>query len=339
MKNNLLPFRRPAIVSFVALILSCAGCQGQNGNTLSQAEPVHIHRFDKALLRLIESGNDVTIQGELLCDYPEMIDIAGKAILNMQTPEMPGFFDRLVNYYSEPTLLGLYRDAVARYDSIADIEQQLGNAFAWLKACFPTLAVPQIYMHVSGLNQNVLAADNLLSLSIDKYMGASYPLYQNFFRDDQRQKMQHSRIAPDYLTGWLLSEYPFTGKEAVLLEQMVYEGKIRYLLFEALPGLAPHTGMGWTEKAHAWCVKNEASIWKTIVERKHLYTPDLITTRKYIEDTPATFLSDEAPGNIGVWIGLQIVRRYMEETGATPAMLIKETNAQTILAQSKYKPF
>jgi hypothetical protein len=337
MNNYLIPLIRFALVYLIALVLSCSGCKGQSRDTL--AEPVRIQRFDKALLRLLESDNDVTIQGELLCDYPEMMDLVGKGILNMQTPEMPGFFDRLMKYYSEPTLLGLYREAVARYDSISDIERQLGSAFAYLTTCFPSLSVPHIYMHVSGLSQNVLVADNLLSVSIDKYMGADYPLYQNFFRAFQREKMQRARVAPDYLAGWLLSEYPFTGKEAVLLERMVYEGKIKYLIFQALPDLPPHVGMGCTEKAYAWCKRNEATIWKTIVERKHLYTPDLITTQKYIEDTPATFLAEEAPGNVGVWIGLQIVCKYMEETGVSPADLMRETNAQKILTQSKYRPF
>jgi hypothetical protein len=327
---------RAKIVFTVALLISCAGCKGQGGDG---AEAVRIYRFDKALFRLIEAGNDVGIQGELLCDYPEMMNVVGKGVLNMQSPEAPGFFDRLTNYYSEPTLKGLYRDAIAAYDSIADIERQLGQAFAYLEASFPAIPVPQVYMHVSGLSQNVLTADDLLSISIDKYMGKDYPLYRNFFYDFQREKMQRSRIAPDYLTGWLLSEYPFAGKESVLLERMVYEGKIKYLVSRALPGVSPRELMGYTEKDYAWCRENEPEVWKTIVERKHLYTPDLITTDKYIGEAPATFLAGEAPGSIGVWIGWQIVRRYMEETGATPEMLMRNTDAQEILAKSKYKPF
>jgi hypothetical protein len=329
---------RSAVVVLLALLVLCSGCRG-GGNAFASAEPVRINRYDKALLRLIESDNDVAIQGELLCDYPEMMEIAGKGILDMQTPEMTQICDRLMDYYSEPTLLGLYRDAVAKFDSVAGIEQQLGSAFAYLQAYLPSHPVPRIYMHVSGLGRNVLVADDLLSISIDKYMGADYPLYRNFIDDFRREKMQPARVAPDYLAGWLLSEYPFTGKESVLLDRMVYEGKIRYLISQALPDLPPHILMGWTEEAYAWCRRNEAAIWKTIIERKHLYTPDLITTRRYIEDAPATFLADEAPGSLGVWIGLQMVRRYVKETGASPEQLMRETDAQNILTQSKYKPF
>ena len=327
------------IIGAMALLFCCSGCKGQAKDAFLSAEPVRIHRFDKALLRLIESGNDVAIQGELLCDYPEMMNVLGKGVLNMQTPETPGFFERLTNYYSESTLKGLYRDAVALYDSVPDVERQLGRAFAYLEAHFRGMSLPQVYMHVSGLNQNVLAAERLLSLSIDKYMGKDYPLYRRFFYDAQREKMQRARVAPDYLSGWLMSEYPFSGKENVLLERMIYEGKIKYLVSQALPDLPPQLLMGYTEEAYVWCRKNEAAVWKTMIERKHLYAADLITANRYIEDAPATFLAEEAPGNLGVWIGWQIVCKYMEQTGAAPEALMQETEAQKILTLSKYKPF
>lgn len=327
------------IIGALALLLCCSGCKGQEGDAFRSAEPLRIHRFDKALLRLIESDNDTAIQGELLCDYPEMMNVLGKGVLNMQTPETPGFFERLASYYSEPALKSLYRDAVALYDSVPDIEQLLGKGFAYLEAHFRRMPVPQVYMHVSGLNQNVLAAEGLLSLSIDKYMGKDYPLYLPFFYEAQREKMQRACIAPDYLSGWLMSEYPFTGREDVLLERMIYEGKIKYVVSQALPDVPPHVLMGYTEEEYAWCRKHEPDVWKSMIERKHLYAADLITTRRYLDDMPASFLADDAPGSAGIWIGWQIVCKYMEQTGASPEMLMQETGAQNILARSKYKPF
>jgi hypothetical protein len=319
--------------------LLCQACRGQGESTPLKAKPVRIHRFDQALFRLIESDNDTGIQGELLCDYPEMLEVVGKGVLNMPTPETSGFFDRLQRYYAEPTLRGLYRDALALYDSIAAIEQELGEAFAYLEAQFPAMPLPQVYMHVSGLNQNILVADKLLSVSIDKYMGKDYPLYRSFFYDFQREKMQTSRIVPDYLSGWLLSEYPFEGNESVLLERMIYEGKIKYLLSQALPGREPHEWTGFTEEAYEWCRTHEQSLWKTIVERKHLYTPDPATTNKYMDEAPATFLEAGAPGSPGVWIGWQIVCRYMKQSGSSPEKLMRHTKAQEILAISGYNPF
>lgn len=316
-----------------------AGCHGQNPHDTGylSAEPVPIRRFDQALFRLIDTP-DTTLQTALLAEYPGMLDVVGKGILNVQTPEAPGFFPKLVNFYSEPTLKALYKDALAQYDTVADIQQKLGVGFAYLQACFPGMQLPAVYMHVSGFNQNVLVGDSLLSISIDKYLGEEYPLYQDFFYDYQQRKMQRSHIVPDYLAGWLLSEYPFTGKENVLLDRMIYEGKVKYLVSEALPDLSPALLMGYTDAAYEWCKENERQVWKAIVERKHLYTPDQITTAKYFEDTPCSFLANEAPGNLGSWIGWQIVARYVKETGSSPEALMQNTDAQDILTRSKYRP-
>ena len=299
--------------------------------------PVRIERFDRALLEMIESGD--TVLGKKLLDaYPYELEIVGKGVLNMQSPAQPGFFERFIRYYSEPTLKRLYEEAVAKYADVSDIETQLGQAFTFLKANFPEMQIPAVYMHVSGFNQNVLVGDSLLSLSIDKYMGEDFPLYQAFFPNYQRIKMQRTRVAADYLTGWLMSEYPFEGNESVLLDRMLYEGKIKYIVSLALPELSPAQLMGYTEAEQAWCEAHEKTLWSTIIERKHLYTPDRLTTEKYLRDTPCTFLSDETPGNVGTWIGWRIISSYMQAVKPTLPDLMKQTNAQELLGMAKYRP-
>lgn len=323
----------------ISLAISLVSCNAQstNQNNITSAPPMHINRFDKELFQLIDS-NDSTLQRQLLKEYPQMIEIIGKGILNMKSPDMPGFFDKLVNFYSEPTLKSLYGSAIQKYDQVNEIEQSLGNAFGWLHSQFPGRQIPALYMHISGFNQNILVGDSLLSLSIDKYMGADYPLYQDFFYDYQCRKMQPSHIVPDYLAGWLMAEYPFEGKENVLLDRMIYEGKIKYLVQMALPEITPAELIGYTEESWGWCKENESVLWKGTIELKHLYTPDKLTTSKYFEEAPSHILVNNAPGNIGTWMGWQIVNQYMEETHATPEALMNNTNAQEILTASKYKP-
>lgn len=323
----------------IALSVALVSCNGQNTDTIryAEAEPIHIHRFDKDLFRLVETP-DTLLGQQIKQQYPRMLDIFGKGILNMQTPDDPSFFEKLTAFYAEPTLKGLYRDAILQYDVVTDIEKQLGTGFAYLRTHFPNMQIPAVYMHVSGFNQNVLVGDSLLSISIDKYLGNTYPLYQDFFYDYQKQKMQRPHIAQDYLTGWLMSEYPFAGKENVLLDRLIYEGKIKYLVSQALPSMEPAVLMGYTNTALNWCEENEAVIWKAIVERKHLYTPDPLTTAQYFEDIPSRFLADEAPGNLGTWVGWQIIDRYMKENTVSLQALMHNNNSQEILTASKYKP-
>jgi hypothetical protein len=267
-----------------------------------------------------------------------MLNVIGMGLFRRNDTQTPEFFERMINYYSEPTLNKLYRDALAQYASIEAIETALGAGFQYLQSQLPGIQIPAVYMHVSGLQQNLLVADSLLSISIDKYMGADYSLYQDFFYDYQRRRMDPVYLASDCLTALLLSEYPFKGNEKVLLERMIYEGKIKYILHRALPGMTPETTMKYTAEEYRWCEDNEKSLWHLIIERKHLYTPDIVTTSNYFLDKPSTFISDQAPGNIGSWIGCQIVTRYMDKTNASIKELITNTDYQEILTKSKYKP-
>ena len=186
-------------------------CDGKNTNIVSAfttASPVKINRFDQALFALIDQPDSAGFVA-LNEAFGPMTSLTGKAILNMQSVDQPGFYNKLIQYYSEPTLKQLYRDAITQYADLSQTEQQLGNAVAWLQASFPNLVIPEVYLHVSGLNQNVLVADNLISLSIDKYLGENYPLYTDFFYDAQRRKMTPDHIVPDYIAGLIMSEYPF----------------------------------------------------------------------------------------------------------------------------------
>ena len=327
------------ITSLFLFAISISSCNGQPSNIQKANEPltIHIQRFDKDLLNLIQT-KDTTLIKDLRLKYPDMLDIAGKGILNLQSPEIPGFFSKLVGFYSEPTLKKLYEDAVNQYLDITNIETQLGNGFAFLKANFPKMQIPAVYMHVSGFNQNILAGDSLLSISIDKYLGESYPLYQEFFYDFQRIKMQPALLIADYLAGWIMSEYPFEGNEKVLLDRIVYEGKIKYIVNLALPELSKALLMGYKDEQYEWCKSNELTLWNTIIERKHLYTPDMITTAKYLDDQPCTFLADQTPGNVGTWIGWQIITSYMNTNNIPLETLMQQNNAQEILTQAKYKP-
>ncbi len=327
-------------ILFCVLSICLFSCNGQNTHVpaaITSATPISVNRFDQLLFKLVET-NDTSLQTELTQRYPLMLEILGKGVLNKQSPTMPGFFDRLVNYYSEPTLKQLYADAMLAYTEVSTIEQALGNGFVWLKACFPSMQIPRIYMHVSGFNQNILVGDSLLSVSIDKYLGEDFPLYQEFFYDYQRRLMTPALLVPDCVAGWLMSEYPFTGKENVLLDRMIYAGKIKYLVHQAFPQLKPEILMGYTETAYAWCRENESQLWKAIIERKHLFTPDQMTTSKYFDPHPSLFLTDEAPGNLGSWIGWQIIDRYMRKTNISPEALMQNNNSQEILRDSKYKP-
>ena len=324
------------ILLAILILASISNCNSVNRRKTS-AEPIHINRFDKDLFQLITLDTP-ELQEQIATDYPEMLKVIGLSLFGMQNTQDPDFFDRLINRYSEPTLNQLYQDALKMFSTVETIEADLSIGFQFLKTCFPPMQIPAVYMHVSGLRSNVLVDDSLLSISIDKYMGTDYLLYQDYFDEYELSKMIPDCIVPDYLRAWLLSEYPFKGNDRVLLEQMIYEGKINYIIQKALPKVLPQILMGYSSIDYQWCKQNEKMLWNTMIERKHLFTPDAATTARYFSDIPSFFISDEAPGNLGIWIGWQIVAKYMNRTKSSVEDLMKNTDYQEILTQSRYKP-
>ena len=318
-----------------------SGCQGQSLGFREDTNIVALNRFDEALLQWIESDNPQLII-QLKEFYPQMLDLLGKSLFQSDTMEIAEYYDKLINYYSEPTLLALYKDAVRYYadDSTRTIHiaKKLSDGFKQIKKLFPSMQIPAVYMHVSGLQQNMIVADSLLSCSIDKYMGMDYPLYADCFYDYQRRSMVPERIAIDGLNVWLQSEYPYHGRDNVLLERMVYEGKIIYTLMQLGVDFSYENIMSLTKDEYRWLRDYESALWTTIIERQHLYTPDISTTLRYFQPSPSTFITDQAPGNLGCYIGYRIIECYMKRTKSTCAELMKNNDAQDILKKAKYKP-
>ncbi|MDR1456035.1 MAG: gliding motility protein GldB [Tannerella sp.] len=330
-------FLRTALFALLlAMSAAQTGCNLPDGRNTADV-PIRIRRFDRDVYRLLQADSPA-MQQQIAADYAPLLEVIGKSLFRMDGTQRPALFERLLNYYAEPTLNRLYRDALEQYENVETLENELGNGFRHLQSQFPAMQIPAVYLHVSGLQQNVIVADSLLSLSIDKYLGADYPLYRDFFHAGQLRRMERACIVPDCLTAWLLSEYPFSGDGRILLERMIYEGKIKYILHRACPQLAPEIWMGYTPAEYRWCRQNEKMLWRLMIERKHLYTPDAATTARYFSAVPSTFIADGAPGNLGVWIGWQIVTEYMNKTHVSPENLMNDGDCREILRKSKYKP-
>jgi hypothetical protein len=308
---------------------------------INSSDLMHINRLDSALFQWIVTDDPVKLT-EVQSKYPQMFEVLCKSLFKEDYVDTPTFLNYLINYYSEPTLISLYEDAISFYSDSSqvtvEIKKEFSSGFKRMKTFFPSMQIPAVYMHVSGLQQNVIVADSLLSISIDKYLGSDYSLYNNLLNTYQRKSMIPEHMAIDGLNAWLKTEYPYRGKDNVLLERMIYEGKIIYVLTQTGNDYNYKNLTSLSEDEYKWCLKYESTLWTAIIERKHLFTPDIATTLKYFQPFPSVFISEDAPGNLGNFIGYRIVERYMKKTKSTCEELMNNNDAQDILQKSKYKP-
>ena len=295
-----------------------------------------IIRFDTDLYRyLTENDSD-----SLLQNHTDFLDVLGEGILAIGKSDSTGFYSRLKDYFSEPALMGIYTDEQEKLTDLTEINKELSEGLSALFQQFPQITPPEVYMHVSGFDRNVVVTDNILSLSADKYLGSDYPVYQEFFYDYQRRLMSPDRIVPDYLLGFMMANLPFIGDEEVLLDRILYEGKLRYILSQLLPKRKEWEYTGYDKEQYEWCSRHQSLIWKTILENNHLFNADYLTTTQYLKDAPYTaFLPVESPGKAGVWVGFRIISVYMKQKPKTNwRELMDNTDYREILRLSKFKP-
>ncbi|MDR0834243.1 MAG: hypothetical protein LBN93_08700 [Candidatus Symbiothrix sp.] len=203
-------------------------------------------------------------------------------------------------------------DVQTTFADITGINSELEHGMRKLLAHFPSLKRPKIYM-VAGLEQNVVVTDSTLSLSADKYMGADYPLYKDCFYDYERIGMMRERIVPDYLLGFMTANFPFQGNDAMLLDRMLYAGKLRYILSQLIPNRPKWDYVGYIQYQYEWCEKHEAEIWQLIDQNQYLLKPDAYNTDEFFRSFRCTSpLSDSSPDRVGVWLGYRLVDAYMK---------------------------
>jgi len=313
--------------------LGCTNPKAFGGDSL----PIKINRFD---LNLYEYLEDKESDEKILQNDSLFLSVFGENIVFVGRPDSVGFFDRLRSFFSDSTLMDLYQSVLVIFDDATPYEKELSSGFGLLLKEFSQLKLPQIYMHVSGLNQNIVVTDAILSLSVDKYLGKDFPLYPDFFYDYQLQQMAPERIVPDYLLGFMYSEFPFKENQNTLLDRMLYEGKLRYILSKALPQRKMWEYFGYTEEQYNWCIQSESRIWTAILQQKQLYTTDYLIISQYINDAPYTApLTDSSPGRVGVWMGYRIIASYMKNHPQTTFQeLMERTDSQEFFKEARYKP-
>ena len=99
----------------------------------------------------------------------------------------------------------------------------------------PGLKHPSFYAQIGALDQSIVIGEHSVGISLDKYMGAEYPLYKKFYNAQQRKTMTRSYIVPDCLTFYLLSIYPMDDFDnRPQLDRDLHMGKIMWAVNKAM---------------------------------------------------------------------------------------------------------
>lgn len=332
------------IYLFFLTVLFIFSCKADHKPDVSKIKVnIQIQRFDQELFQ--GKGKNVQVTDlQLSKKYGFFYDDFVHRMVG--NPTLSGR-NVLTALYKDQAYTDLNREVDSVFPSLSELEKELSLSFKYIKHYYPTAKVPRFISHLSGFAYQITTGDDYMAIGLDMFLGRnskfygalvqSIPLYQS--RRFESQYMV-PRITEVYAREELFRE---RDEDQTLLSKMVYNGKILYFMDQILPENTPDTiKIGYTGAQMAWCKHYEGNIWGYFLESELLYQTDYQKIQTYLTDGPFTPQLGEnrssAP-KLGVWIGWQIVKRYMSANpSVTLQQLMKETDAQKILTQSKYKP-
>jgi gliding motility-associated lipoprotein GldB len=298
-----------------------------------------IKHLDADLLNL-KADEIATAIPSLKNSYGDFFDIFTYQMIAIGGTDQSNF-TQMLNSFITDTIVQQAKASVAQNIDTLRFRKELETAFKHYKYYFHEKEIPAIYTCISGFNQSIVVAQNLLGVSLDNYLGSQSQFYEKLgLPAYKRRNMRSEKLVPEMMQAWADTEWPRPDKENTLFSNMIQQGKVLYFLDAMFPEMNDTLKIGYTEKQMVFCRKNETKMWTYLAEHKMLFTTDRMSIKRFIDDAPYTAsFSEESPGRSGAWIGWQIVRAYMKSHPEVKLPdLMNNPNFQEILNQSGYQP-
>jgi gliding motility-associated lipoprotein GldB len=241
----------------------------------------------------------------------------------------------------DPLYRELYDEVQLKYKNFTEVESEIEDLFRHIKYYFPEKQLPKkvttIISEMDYVNK-VIYTDSVVLIAIDLYLGEDHKFYEfpNYFR----QTFTRRQILPDMASAFAETQLSYPN-DRTLLAQMIYFGKQLYVKELLIPSYTDAEKIGYTEEQWQWCLENEKEMWRYFIEESLLYNTDGTLLQRFIAPAPFSKfyleIDNESPGRVGVFLGWQIVRSYMNQAGNTLENLLN-ADSKSIFEASKYKP-
>jgi gliding motility-associated lipoprotein GldB len=325
----------------IVTLFSCS--QDQKPNISNIKVDIKIQRFEQDLYQG-KNKNVVETDQKLSKKYGFFYDDFIHKMVGNPTLDAK---DVLSSLYKDQAYTDLNAEVDSVFPSLQKIENDLTESFKYIKYYYPKAKVPRFISTLTGFAYQITTGDDYMGIGLDMFLGKDSKFYGALVQSIP--VYQSRRFEPQYIVPRITEVYAREelfrerDEDQSLLAKMIYNGKILYFMDQVLPDTTDDAvKIGYTEQQLAWCKQFQGNIWGYFLENNLVYQTDYPKIQVYLSDGPFTPQLGEkissAP-KLGVWMGWQIVRKYMQENPkVTLQQLMQENDAQKILTQSKYKP-
>ena len=337
---------------FSSLLFALIACNNRKDkpNTDNINVSLELKRFDKDFFA-IDTSNIIVALGELKKEYPIFFNDYLERIIGISQSD---------SNFKEQVKLFIH-DYKPVYDSISKIEKGIEEAFKenqealkLVKYYFPTYKPPtqfitfigpmDAYANTSTGGHGEIITDYAICSGLQLHLGTESSFYQSEIGRQLYPAYVSKRFNTDYIAINCMKNiiddiFPPNYFDMSLLDVMIDQGKRMYLLDLLMPEVNPELKLGYTKEQYKGATDNEALIWNLFIENNLLFEKDQIKMRSFIGDGPNTQeLGEGSPGFISLFVGKQIVSKYMSLHPETPINELFSLKAADLLSASKYKP-
>ncbi len=343
--NSSFQFDRLKLIITVTILFGLSACKNSYQVPRPDVSGIEIN-FDpircENMLFAEDSANQVLLVDQFQAKYPQLSDLYFSKMMGMGPQTGP--------QWRQNATLFLQNEAVQSLKDSVDLEMnqlntalgELSEGFKHLKHYFPNKATPKVFTCISEFGPAAFTLDTAaVGISLDMYLGEDFVYYNSVGL--ARYQMEHCKpenLPSNTMKAYLMAAFPFKSDQNRMIDQMIYNGKILYLTELMFPLKDPHLHIPFKEDQYAWCLANEGRMWGFFIEKELLYETRSSKYMKYLKQGPTSAgMPPESPGETGSFIGLQIVRAFMEKNpDFSLEKLMEIEDGQVILSRSKYKP-
>lgn len=329
------------IFLFATIFISCK--QSNRPNISNIVLDVKIERFDKELFaardKNVNQTNNLLSKkyGLFYDDYLHKM-VGSPAYSNEEI---------ITTLYKDQAYTDLTKEVDSIFPSLKPQEEGLTETFKYIKYYYPKAKVPKFISFASGFEYQMPVGDNYLGIGLDMFLGKDSKFYKAIINSVPMYLSR--RFTPEYIVPRVAETYAHEelfrepDENRSLLSKMVFQGKILYFLDQVLPeNITDSTKIGYTKSQLEWAQNFEGDIWAYFLENNLLFETDYQKIQVFLSEgpfTPGLGENRNSAPKLGVWIGWQIVKKYMKaHPEVTLQKLMADHDAQKILNLSKYKP-
>jgi hypothetical protein len=336
--------RKTGLVLLTVILFSA--CKSKKGipDVSGIKVDISVERFDQGFFS-IDSNNIREGLQKLQHEYPDFYWDFMREILGVNGSDT-SMNTLLVTKEFLRGYLPVYDSLQLIYHKTGWLEKELEKACQYVKYYFPHYKIGNVILFVGPFDSpGVAATRSGLAIGLQQYAGMNFSVYQSATGQELFPLYISRRFESKYIVANCMKAvaediFPDQSRGKPLIEQMIEKGKEWYLLDHFLPDTPDSIKTGYTQQQLKWCQQNEGLIWSYIVKNEDLNSLNPSVIQTYIGEGPFTqgFSQEFSPGNIGQWIGWQIIKKFAAKNpGMKPGDVMK-TEAREILEEAKYKP-